>query len=230
MATSGIYSVQYNRDQLITASLRKLGVIAEGQSPSAQNITDGAMALNSTITMLKTKGMALWTRVEYTFTPTTGSYLIGDGQTLNTQFPVKLLQVIRNESGGKIDMDIVSRDEFNILPANSTGNPIKVNYQPFINYGRVSLWPTPDSTNTSTITLVYNKPFQVFTSASETLDFPEEWYNAIVYNTAVLLAPEWGVPITDRQMLKAEAKEYLELAMENGGEDASLFIQPERRM
>jgi hypothetical protein len=60
------------------------------------------------------------------------------------------------------------------------------------------------------------------------MDFPEEWYNAIIYNLAVRLAPEWGVPLPDRQMLLQEAKMYTEDATMTGQEDASFFIQPMR--
>lgn len=231
MTTSSRYYYQLTRDEIATAALRKLGVIAEGQTPSAQNLADAQVALNSTIAELRSKGMPLWARSEYTFTPTTNSYTIGEGMTLNTPFPVRLLQAYRlDSSNAKVPMEIVAREDFNILPRNSNGIPIKVNYQPFINYGTISIWPTPDSTKTATITLVYQRPFQYFTTGTETMDFPEEWYNAIIYKTAVLLAPEWGIPLQDRQMLMTEAKQYIDDALENGQEDASLFIQPQRRM
>ena len=60
------------------------------------------------------------------------------------------------------------------------------------------------------------------------MDFPEEWYNAIIYTLAVRLAPEWGVPLPDRQMLMQEAKIYTEDAMMVGQEDASFYVMPER--
>jgi hypothetical protein len=203
-------------------------VLAEGQTPSTQNYSDGAMALNTVVAQLRALGMPLWARSEYTFTPTTNTYNIGTGLTLDTQFPVKLLQAFRTENNAKIPMDLVAREDFNILPGNSTGSPLKVNYQPYVNYGVVSLWPTPSSSNTATVTLVYQRPFQYFTSSAETMDFPEEWYNAIIYNLAVRLAPEWGVPLPDRQMLMQEAKMYTEDATMTGAEDASFFIQPMR--
>ena len=231
MTTSSRYYYQLTRDEIATAALRKLGVIAEGQTPSAQNLADAQVALNTTIAEFRTKGMSLWARSEYTFTPTTNIYTIGEGMTLDTPFPVKLLQAFRlDSSNAKVPMELVAREDFNILPVNSSGIPIKVNYHPFINYGTVSIWPTPTSTNTATITLVYQRPFQYFTSGTETLDFPEEWYNAIIYKVATLLAPEWGIPLQDRQMLMSESKQYLEDALDNSYEDASFFIQPQRRM
>lgn len=228
MATSNTYSYQLTRNEIIASALRKLGVLAEGQTPSAQNYADGMMALNTAISQLRAVGMPLWARSEYTFTPTTGTYTIGTGMTLNTPFPVKLLQAFRTETNAKIPLELMAREDFNILPTTSTGSPIKVNYQPNINYGTLSFWPSPTSSNTATITLVYQRPYQYFTASTETMDFPEEWYNALIYTLAVLLAPEWGVPLPDRQALKSEAKDYIEMAQMVGQEDASFFIQPER--
>ena len=228
MATSSIYSYQLTRNDIITSALRKLGVLAEGQTPSTQNYSDGMMALNTVIAQLRAVGMPLWARSEYTFTPTTGTYTIGTGMTLNTPFPVKLMQAFRTETNAKIPMELTSREDFNTLPTTNTGSPIKINYQPFVNYGIVSFWPTPTSSNTSTVTLVYQRPYQYFTTSTETMDFPEEWYNAIIYTLAVRLAPEWGVPLPDRQMLMQEAKMYTEDALMVGQEDASFYIMPER--
>ena len=229
MSTSGISYYQLTRDQLLTASIRKLGVLAEGQSPTAQNIADATIALNSTIAEFRSIGMPLWARAEYTFTPTTGTYTIGVGYTLATPAPIKLLQaVLTASSNSKIDMEVMARDDFLILPGSSTGSPLKINYRPGINTGTISLWPTPDSTNTSTVTLVYQRPFEYFTSGTETLDFPEEWYNAIIYKVAVLIAPEWQIPTQDRQMLMSEAKQYKDSALEVGQEDGSFYFAPDR--
>jgi hypothetical protein len=229
MSTSGISYYQLTRDQLLTASIRKLGVLAEGQTPSAQNLSDAALALNSTIAEFRSVGMPLWARYEYTFTPTTSSYTIGVGYTLNTPAPIKLLQAVLTASNNsRIDMEVMARDDFLILPNSSPGSPLKINYRPGINTGTISLWPVPDSTNTSTVTLVYQRPFEYFTTGTETLDFPEEWYNAIIYKVAVLIAPEWGIPTQDRQMLMSEAKQYKDSALEVGLEDGSFFFAPDR--
>lgn len=228
MTTSSVFSYQLTRDELITAALRKLSVLAEGQTPTAQNLADGQVALNSAIAQMRSIGMPLWSRYEYTITPTTNQYTIGEGYTLNTPYPVRLLQAYRTDNNAKIPMEIVAREDYNILPTSSSGTPLKVNYQQYVNYGVLSLWPTPASTNTSTVTFVYQRPFQYFTSASDTMDFPEEWYNALIYTTAVLLAPEWSVPLQDRQALRAEAKEYVAAAEDTGQETGSFFVQPQR--
>ena len=228
MATSSVFSIQYTRDELLTASLRKLGVIAQGQTPDAEAITNAAMAMNMAIAEFRAIGMPLWQRMEHTWTPTTGTYNIGTGYTLSVPYPVKLLQAYRTDSNSsKVPMIIDAAEDFNVLPI-STGTPLRVNYTPKLNYGVIKLWPQPNNTNTSTVTLVYQGPFEYFTGASQTMAFPEEWYNALVYKTAVLLAPEWGVPLQDRGRLEKDADIALSNALATGQEDGSFFFSPDR--
>lgn len=236
MATSGITTLSLTRDQLVTAALRKLGVVAQGQTPDAEAISNGAQALNLRIAQFRKKGLHLWKRKTHSFAPTASvaSYLIGASQTLNTAYPLHLIQAYKTISSGttKIPMEIISDWNYNRLPSGSTtGAPIQITYQPQIAKGTIKLWPTPDATaaSTTTITIIYFAPVEVFTGASETLDMPEEWYLPLVYYTAVDLAPEWGVPLQERQMLNKEAEKLLENAEEFSGEDASLYFQIEHR-
>jgi len=228
MTTSSVFSYQLSRDQLITAALRKLGVIAQGQTPDTEAITNAAMSLNTTVAELRAIGLPMWSRIEYTWTPTTGTYSIGTGYTLNTPYPIRLLEAFRSDSGSstRIPMEIISSSAFNTLPNTTGGAPIQIQYKPAVNVGTLRLWPNPDSTNTASVTIVYQQPFEYFNSSTDTMAFPEEWYNAIIYKLAVLLAPEWGIPLQDRQVLMREASEYLANAQSTGQEDASFFISP----
>lgn len=228
--TSGISYYQLTRDQLCTASLRKLGVIAQGQTPSTEDITNASMAMNMAIAELRAIGMPLWKRTSYTWTPTTGSYTIGNGMTIDTPAPLRVYQAYRVDSGStsKIPVAIISNVDYNYLPTSTGSPPLKLNYDPKINWGRINLWPVPDSSNTASVTLVYQVPFDYFDISSDTMDLPEEWYNAVVYKTAVLLAPEWGIPLQDRQLLIKEMQMYIDSAATVSQEDGSIFFMPER--
>ena len=231
MTTSGVTSVQLTRNDIIAAAMRKLGVLAQGQTPSTEDYTNGAQALNAVIWTFRSLGLPLWKRTTYSWTPTTQSYTIGSGQTLNTAYPLKLLQAYRMDSSNttKIPMEIESDYNYNMLPVSSGGTPIKITYQPKNNYGILQLWPVPDSTNTSVVYIIYQAPFEYFNASTDTTDFPEEWYDPLIYALAVRLAPEWGIPILDRQALKREADEYLNGILGMGSEDASLYFNPTRR-
>ena len=235
MATSGITTNQLTRNQFIEAALRTLGVLALDQTPSVTEYTNASVKLNALIGEFRAKGLQVWQRTVYTMSLTNGTstYNIGVGQTINTPYPLHLLQAVRLDStqGTRITMDVIADYNFNLLPANSSGVPIQVTYQPKLNLGVIKVWPTPDSyaaTNVS-ILLTYLRPLEYFNSSTDTADFPEEWVSAIIYGLAVRMAPEYGVPLQDRSLLIKEAEQYLKTAEENSFEDASLFIQPHRK-
>jgi hypothetical protein len=94
----------------------------------------------------------------------------------------------------------------------------------------LSLWPLPTSTEVSayTLQLTYQRPFEGFTAAGETTDFPQEWQNALIYNLAAELAPEYGVPLEDRKMLHGMAEKHLNTALQAGVEEASFYFMPDR--
>jgi hypothetical protein len=228
---STIYSI--TRDELLTEAISKLGVLAKGQTPDSDELTKAATSLKTLIGFLRTKGLFLWKRVETTITPTalTKTYNIGVGQTVNQPYPLKMLDAFSTYASGNqnVPIDIISEMEYNRLPTgSSSGMPLKLNYQPKLDYGVIRIWPTPDSSVASnyTFTIVYQAPFDFPENGTSTLDFPEEWYLPIVYQLAVLLAPDWGIPLEDRKMLNAEAKAYMEAVDGFGTEDASLYFSP----
>lgn len=232
MTTSGNTIYQLSRNDLIEAALGCLGVIAQGQTPSLEDYTIGAKLLNTTISRLRTLGLSLWARTSFSWTPTTFNYNIGEGQVLDTPYPIHLLQAYRTDTGGaKVPIDIESDFNYNTFPTSAGGQiPYKISYTPKVNYGIIKFWPTDLSTNTNIVTIVYTRPFEYFDTSTDTMDMPEEWYDAVIWDLACKLAPRWGMPINDRQLLRKEADLYLKQAMDHGYEDASYFVQPNRDM
>ena len=235
MSTSGVTTNQLTQYQFIDAALRTLGVLALDQTPTSTEYTNALVKLNGLVGELRVKGLQIFQRTTYTMTLTNGtsSYNIGTGLTLNTPYPLHLLQAIRLDanSSTRVDMDIIANSNFNRLPSNSSGVPIQITYQPKMNMGVVQLWPTPDSYSATNVTiqLTYLRPLEYFSSSTDTADFPEEWVSAIIYNLAVRLAPEYGIPLQDRSLLIKEAETYLKTAEDNSFEDGSIFFQPEVR-
>lgn len=230
MATSGVTVLQLTRDDIINAALRKLLVVGEDTTATAAQLTTGAQALNAIVATFQTLGMPLWARKEYSITMVSGQrdYTLGVGQTLNTAFPLHIydavLEIGSNDT--QIDVTMMARRDFNLLPTTSGGNPVNATYQPFINRGVFSVWPTPDSSITSgtVIKITYQAPFEYFIAGTDTPDFPQEWANALIYHLAVSLAPENGLPLQDRQQLMKEAELHLTTVLSNGAEDGSVFF------
>lgn len=238
MTTSGNTIHQLSRNQIIEGALRKLQVLAKGADPDAEDISNGAEALNNLVATYQTDGMQLWkrTELEIALVADQRDYTIGIGQTIDEPFPVKMLQanLVSDSDQTSIDMQILSRFDFNLLPptaAGSGGQPVNITYQPFVNYGVVSVWPTPSTAVAldRTLVITYQSPLEYFGATGDTPDFPQQWANALVYGLAVLLADEYGVPIQDKQWLERQADKYYLKALDGAYEDTTIFFQPTTR-
>ena len=228
MTTSNNTSYEANRDIIIKAALRKCGVLAEGETPSTESITNCSEALNNIVLRFATLGMPLWKRIEYPVT-----LLLS---TVNYTIPnaLKAPQVIIKDLTGssQYELNVKSRYDYNRLPSNTSGTPVHYTYIPGIENGTLTVWPTPDAgaVANKSLVVVYQKEFDGFFSATDTPDFPAYWNDALTYELAVVVAPEYGVPLQDRTELRQAAKTYLDQAKDYGDEETSLFVQPDRRM
>lgn len=230
MSISTSYSWHMSAQMLVNAALRKLGVISGGETPATYQIQNGYEVLNSMLLSFQADGMPVWIMTSATFTTTTtNTYLVGTGQTINTPMPLKIVQAWRSTSGqANIPLNIYTDNNFNLLPQiASPGTPVNLYYQPGeYTVGTIKLWPTPqDSSNT--ITIRYQKPFADITTDLDEIDFPRYWYEAVIYGLADRLAPEYGIPIQDRQLLKQEAEMKHTTALSFGTEEGSLYFQPD---
>jgi hypothetical protein len=235
MALSGSYDWTLTRDQVITGALRKLAVLPSGGTASTAQTNDATEALQAIVKAMQVKGMPLWAIESYTFTVTSGTatYPIGISQTLNTVAPLKVLQALYTTTGNAaVPMNVYNRYDFNLLPnANSSGTPVNLYYQPTSGTsgqptGTVKLWPTPND-STTTITLHYQRPYNDMDAAGNNFDFPSYWMQALIYTLAWSLAPEYGIPPTDRAILTKEAQYWENEALSYGTEEGSLFFQPD---
>lgn len=238
MTTSGNTIFQLNTFQIIEAAMRKLQVIAKGAEPDEEDVTNATIALNGLVAAYQTDGMQLWkrTELEVELVADQRDYTIGVGQTIDEPFPVKMLQanLVSDSNQTSIDIQILSRFDFNLLPptaSGSGGQPVNISYQPFVNYGVVSVWPTPSTAVAldRTLVLTYQSPLEYSDLNTNTVDFPQQWTNALIYGLAVLLADEFGVPIQDKQWLEKQADKYYLKALDGAYEDTSMFFQATTR-
>ena len=188
MATSGSSNYSVSRDDIINRVLRILGVLAQGGTATATQISEAAIALNGLTKALEADGMPLWgiTQYAHTMTASTRTYRIGVGQTVNIVKPLKIIGAFLRKTSSSIDSPvmIVTKDEYNKLGNKFiTGIPNILYYDPQRVYGDLALYPVPDTTTASgyTLQIVYQRTFEDFDSASDEADFPQEWFDALTF-------------------------------------------------
>lgn len=236
MATSGSTNYEADRNALIKGALRIVGAIAQGQSPTSDQYTEAAEALNMLVKALQTDGMPLWAIKTNNFAVTSGTanYRIGTGQTINTPKPLKIIHAYLRNTTSNVDtpMRIITKQEYwDLGNKTTTGLPIQLMYDPQNLYGDVYLFPTPDTVAQASyeVYIVYQRPFEDFDTSTDTPDFPQEWHLALKFSLAEQLAPEYGVSLEQYGFIAKKAKEYKTEALSFGTEEGSLFFSIERR-
>lgn len=226
MASSGVTAYTYTRDQIINAAMRKLAVLSEGVSANATQLSTGAEALNLLVLQYQALGMPLWSRKVKVTTLVSGT----SSYTLSSPKPLKVFQAYFTDAttSERRDIKIDPDYDFTLYPPNGTGSVVSCTYQPKVGNGTLKVWPTPDSTMAvgSTLSLIYQAEFEVFTAGSETPDFPQEWYAAIVYGLAVALGPEYGISPQDISAIEKQADKLLNTTLAMGLEDGSMYLMP----
>jgi len=233
MSTSGNTIKVLTRDEIIGSALRKLVVIDETQTPSSQQITFAAEALNLLVAEFRTLGMSVWARADMTIPLVSGqkTYTIGVGQTINSPYPMYIYNMVLQQPPYDTQIEVMQKAkiDFNLLPVGSSGVPVAYTYQPQVNVGQLSVWPTPDSSVPvgTRLVLTYQRPIEVFDIATDNPDFPQEWGNALIYNLALALADEYGVAADKQNRIEKAAANHLSAALSNSTEQGSLFMMPD---
>ena len=228
MSTSGSITWELTRNQIIERALRILGVLGQDTSANTSQISTGATALNGLISRFNTLGMPLWKRTETSIT------LVDGDDTYSLSTALKLAEVYIRVVDSSVTWKLELKSEYDIrmLPYTSNGVPNCYSFTPNLaEGGTLRVWPIPDSTVASQYTLlaIFQEEFDGFTASTDTPDLPAYWTDALVFELASVLAPEYGLPLNDRAMIKMQAKEYLEQAKGYSDEDGSLLIQPYNR-
>lgn len=237
MATSGSTDFSLTRNEIIKTALLNIGIIGEGESPNATQYSDAAVMLNMIVKAWQADGMPAWAMKQTAVTLTaTNSYNIGVGQTVNVARPLKVLSAFLRDTSATPDVDttvnVLTRDEYNSLSSKSqTGVPTAIFYDPqggATAYGTLYVWPLPDTTAiaNNVLYITYQRPFEDFDAATDTPDFPQEWFLPLVWMLQWALAPSAGLPKDERKALLEEALLLKQQALNYGMEEGSVFIEP----
>lgn len=127
-------------------------------------------------------------------------------------------------------ISIVGEEEYRLIPQKlQTGVPVSLHHRQKAVNPELFVWPTGGSGNVHSIVLEYNAHIQDLDGTTNNLEIPPEGVNALAWQLAHELAPEYGLPILERQLLKAEAKQKVDDFFDFQTEDASVMFGVERR-
>ena len=180
-----------NAQTLIKASLRLIGSIAPGETPTDDELADGLEALKFMLRSWSGLNIRLYYTEQDTVALTGAlSYTIGSGGTCNTVRPSSIRggYVVGSGSVSHI-ITMIDEDLYRRLKVIDPGGGVDyVWYSPEYPLGVINVYPS----GSGTLYLDSLKPLTEPTILTSTISFPPEYDELIKYCLAVRLAPEYG--------------------------------------
>jgi len=149
--------------------------------------------------------------------------------TTKANRPQKVVFAHRRDSDSHdTEVTIIGEVAYRSLSTKGADGPVnQCYYQPTLTNGTLFVWPA-NANGVDKLILICQPLVDDFDAASNNPQFPIEWGNAIVWNLAVELAPEYGLSVRERIALKAEAREKLETVLDYDVENASVVFGREQ--
>ena len=191
------------------------------------NLSDGSIQWTTV------NGAPVGTTVTLTNTLTaaanSGSNVYNYATSLQARRPLQILTaVLRDSNANDTPLLVFNLQDYEALPSKTntqnTGDPISIFYQADLTNGTLKTDVAAAADTTKYIHTVYLSPIEDFNSATDTPDYPQEWYRPLVKSLAVEIAPAFSLPVTqDMKDAKAEA---LAIAGRSNPEVSSAFFMP----
>lgn len=201
---------------LIARSLRTIGALAAGESPEASEQEDAFSILTTMLDAWRAERLTVFKTVRWAFTlvADTQAYTIGDGATFDIGGPPPVYldraAIIWDNTAAtphEDPIDVFTEQEWaRILQKTLTSTqPAGVHYRRDSPEGTLEVWPVQ---TLSTVDLVLYLPTPLTSPALATTDLstPPGYEEAMVYNLAIRLAPEFGNKDVDLGLVRELAR------------------------
>jgi hypothetical protein len=129
------------------------------------------------------------------------------------------------QSGPRLTpMTVLSRKEYMDLPNPlNPGISTQFYYSPQLVSGEYYAWPNPQNANFGA-RFTWYRPLQDLTTPANTADLPQEWINALTWNIAKEMGPEYDLPPPRWTMINQMAAEKLDLAQSYDRESEPIYF------
>jgi len=178
---------------LIKRSLRILDVRGSGESIPADESADALSVLNAMLDEWRNEKLMAYAFRDETVTMVDGqgTYTVGPTGDLVTTRPVKIESAYFTEGGYDYPINVLSRREWDAITDKTTTSSFVDSIQLEGTYpdATIKVWPVPNAANS--INIKTWTPLSAMT-LNQTLALPPGYENAIVYNLAIDIAPEFG--------------------------------------
>lgn len=230
MALSNQTDFKLNRNELIDIVLRDLGVYSFNETPTSQEYSDISNILNLMVKSWVAHDIQLWVMktAMVGLSDNTSMYTVGPARNVSIAKPHKIHEaVLVYNDGSERDLEVVGRKEYwSLSNKSSKGFPTLIYYNPLYAYGELYVWPVIETVNSEIIKFIYQKEFDDLDNSTDDFEFPPFCLNAIRWNLAKELIPQFNVDKDRANTIKENAMESKKLILDFDQENTPFFIQP----
>lgn len=191
---------------LVSASLRLIGAVAPGETPAASEATDGLAALNRMISSWSTEELiihAVTAETPLTLTVGDGTVTMGTAGDITTR-PLSIeAAVIRDGTTDLPPMRLLTLAEYAAIPDKSTQSTYPTSLYDNGGYPlrTLTLYPVPSAAKS--LVLFTKRELTQIATLDTAISLPPGYEEALVYNFAIRIAPEYGKVVPDAVALIA---------------------------
>lgn len=178
---------------IINRALRLLGRIGAGASGTTDEIADGLIALNAMIGAWRNDRLMCYAILDQSVTLASGNSTrtIGPtGSTVTTR-PVHIESAYVVVSNASYDVKVLTFEEYAAIPDKTATSewPTKIYYAPDMPDGTIYNYPVPSGS--SALHLLIWTVLAELASSSTTVSLPPGYEDALAFNLAIRIAPEY---------------------------------------
>jgi hypothetical protein len=183
--------------ELIQSSMRLAGILASGETATADEAVDGLKSLNDILENWSLENLMVLqgNNEQFALTPGVSTYTIGPGGAFNTTRPIRIGLSFTRVNGSDFPLQQWGLDEYNAVSVKTVGaipeQYVYINENPL---GTIILYPVPQTASTLFLNTDSLLTFPV--ALATTLVFPPGYEKALRYTLATNLAPEYGVTVS----------------------------------
>lgn len=181
----------------IKRAMRLIGVLGAGATPSDEDYEDGLTALNGMLGSWNNDGLMCYATQTESLSLADGdsTYTIGPAGDLNTTRPVAVEAAWILEDNISYPVTIISDAQYDAIQNKTTESswPNVANYRATMATGTLYVYPVPNAVRTMKLrTRVVLESFDAVTDA---VSLPPGWEDALAFNLAIRIAPEFEVAV-----------------------------------
>lgn len=189
---------------LINASMRSAGILAVGESASANEAQDALLSLNMVLEDFSIRGQMVFSTDKLTLTliPSQQVYTLGNGGDLNISSPFDIYNASILSNGYEQPIYILkTTQEWQNLNINNFNYGLTTNlpYSIFLtgDYPLNKLYVYPTPTTSMELILYVKKQLNTFIDIFQSVEFPQGYFEALMLELAKKICIENGNPISN---------------------------------